>query len=61
MLASVETMLTSRLVGDNVTAACLTMYALLVAKRYTPGDISSGLFSAIFVQARHLLITPVMG
>jgi hypothetical protein len=28
------------------------MYALLVAKRYTPGDISSGLFSAIFVQVR---------
>ncbi len=61
MLASVETMLTSRLVGGNVAAACLTMYALLVAKRYTPGDISSGLFSAIFVQARHPLITPVMG
>ncbi|ELR23635.1 uncharacterized protein ACA1_072680 [Acanthamoeba castellanii str. Neff] len=49
------------LIFKTPIAACLTMYALLVAKRYTPGDISSGLFSAIFVQARHPRVTPVTG
>ncbi len=27
----------------------ITMWALLVIDRYSPGDISSGLFSALFV------------
>jgi hypothetical protein len=28
----------------------ITLYALLVVRRYSPGDISGGLFSALFIQ-----------
>lgn len=40
-------------------AVSITLYALLVVRRYSPGDISGGLFSALFIQVKTFEYEPI--